>query len=159
MDRNKIFKELMLNREEKLYKIAFSYMKNESDSLDVVQDTLVKALIKFETIEEYKYFDTWIIKILINTCNDHLRKKREYLSYDGEIEIKSIEKDIDGTIDLFNMLDSLSMEERELLYYRYFEDMRVKDIAERLTIKEGTVKSRLSRIISKLRKDMRREEI
>ncbi len=157
MKKNEIFHELMLNREEKLYRIAFSYMQNESDSLDVVQDTLLKALIKFETLEEYSYFDTWIIRILINTCNDNLRKKREYLSYDEEIEIESIDKDIDDTIDLLKTLDSLEDGERELLYLRYFEDLRVKDIAERMEIKEGTIKSRLSRVLSKLRRELKED--
>ncbi|RVU53835.1 RNA polymerase sigma factor [Anaerosphaera multitolerans] len=157
MDKNEVFKELMLNREEKLYRIAFSYMKNEADSLDVVQDTLLKALMKFHTLNEYTYFDTWIIRILINTAKDHLRRRRENISYIDEVEVEAIEKDREGTLDLLNLLENLSDDERELLYHRYFEDLRVKEIAEKLSLKEGTVKSRLSRTISKLRREMRGE--
>ncbi|SHH64188.1 RNA polymerase sigma-70 factor, ECF subfamily [Anaerosphaera aminiphila DSM 21120] len=157
MEKNEIFRELMLNREDKLYRIAFSYMKNEADSLDVVQDTLLKALLKFDLLEDYTYFDTWVIRILINTCKDHLRKKREYISYEDEIEVESIETEKEETMDLINLLDKLPADERELLYCRYFEDLRVREIAEKLSLKEGTVKSKLSRILSKLRKKVKEE--
>lgn len=155
MEKNEIFRELMLNREDKLYRIAFSYMKNEADSLDVVQDTLLKALLKFDSLEDYTYFDTWVVRILINTCKDHLRKKREYISYEDEIEVESIETEKEETMDLINLLDKLPTDERELLYCRYFEDLRVREIADKLSLKEGTVKSKLSRILSKLRGEVK----
>lgn len=155
MEKNEIFRELMLNREDKLYRIAFSYMKNEADSLDVVQDTLLKALLKFDSLEDYTYFDTWVVRILINTCKDHLRKKREYISYEDEIEVESIETEKEETMDLINLLDKLPTDERELLYCRYFEYLRVREIADKLSLKEGTVKSKLSRILSKLRGEVK----
>lgn len=55
-------------------------------------------------------------------------------------------------IDLYRALDELEVEQRELIYLKYFEDYQNKQIAEQLQLPEGTVKSRLHTILKKMRK-------
>lgn len=54
--------------EADLYRMAFVYMKNEHDAVDVVQETILNAYEKINTLKEPAYFKTWLIKIVINIC-------------------------------------------------------------------------------------------
>lgn len=147
----KKFQKLMQKREDKLYKIAYSYMKNNEDVLDCVQDSIVKALENFDKLKNTEYFDTWLVRILINTCKDSLRKRHYTFSFDENIKSSYDEENDLEVIDLINSLKKLSDEERELIYLRYFENKKIADISEDIDIKQGTVKSRLSRILGKLK--------
>lgn len=147
----KLFQKLMKTREDKLYKIAYSYMKNKEDSLDCVQDALLKALENFHKLENEEYFDTWIIRILINTCKDNLRKRSNNYSYEDSIKTLYEDNNSIEVIDLISSLNKLEEQERELIYLRYFEDKKIYDISKQIQVKEGTVKSRLHRILGKLK--------
>lgn len=152
MNKNEVFKKLMQNREKDLYKIAYSYMKNENDAMDVVQDTLLKGLEKFDYLEKKEYFDTWIIRILINTCKDTLKKRKMNLTIDDQdFTLTLQEKDTEGVIDLIKTLDLLNDEERELINLKYFQNKKLSEISEIKGVKIGTVKSRLSRTLDKLK--------
>lgn len=155
MNKNEVFKKLMQNREKDLYKIAYSYMKNENDAMDVVQDTLLKGLEKFDYLEKKEYFDTWIIRILINTCKDTLKKRKMNLTIDDQdFTLTLQEKDTEGVIDLIKTLDLLNDEERELINLKYFQNKKLSEISEIKGVKIGTVKSRLSRTLDKLKENL-----
>lgn len=155
MNKNELFKKLMQNREKDLYKIAYSYMKNENDAMDVVQDTLLKGLEKFDYLEKKEYFDTWIIRILINTCKDTLKKRKMNLTIDDQDSTLILqEKDTEGVIDLIKTLDLLNDEERELINLKYFQNKKLSEISEIKGVKIGTVKSRLSRTLDKLKENL-----
>lgn len=148
------FQQLMQTREEKLYRIAFSYMGNKEDSLDCVQDTLVKAIENFDTLRRKEYFDTWVIRILINVCKDALRKRRNDRSYEEALKTECIETDRDEVIDLIRSLEKLSDQERELIHLRYFEDRKIIEISKEMHMKENTVKSKIHRALGKLREKL-----
>ena len=61
--------------EEILYRIAFTYLKNEQDTLDVMQELTYKALKKMHTVKQPEYARTWLVRVLINCCNDLLKRK------------------------------------------------------------------------------------
>lgn len=151
MDKNKIFENLIRNRESKLYKIAFSYVKNKDDAMDCLQETLLKGINSFDKLKNEEYFDTWIIRILINTCKDFLKSKKSELNYDDQIETSQISKELDETIDLINSIESLSDSEKEVIYLKYFKEYKYNEISNIINIKEGTIKSRINRALAKLR--------
>lgn len=154
MDKDKIFKRLMADREDKLYRIAFSYVRNEDDAMDCLQNSLIKALENFDSLKNQEYFNTWMVRILINECIDFLRNRNDDFSFDEKISKDYISDNYDETIDLLDSLSRMSEDERELLYLRYFEDLSYLEISKRQDIKLGTVKSRLSRSLAKLKKMM-----
>ncbi|WP_019133186.1 sigma-70 family RNA polymerase sigma factor [Peptoniphilus obesi] len=154
MDKDKVFKRLMADREDKLYRIAFSYVRNEDDAMDCLQNSLIKALENFDSLKNQEYFNTWMVRILINECIDFLRKRKDDFSFDEKISKDYISDNYDETIDLLDSLSRMSEDERELLYLRYFEDLSYLEISKRQAIKLGTVKSRLSRSLAKLKKMM-----
>lgn len=65
-----------------LYKVARSYLDSEADIADAIQDTIIVCYEKIDSLKERKYFKTWLIRILINKCNDILRKEKRECSYD-----------------------------------------------------------------------------
>ena len=65
-----------------MYKIAKSYLHNDHDIADVLQDTILACFENIHTLREAKYFKTWLIRILINQCKDFLQKNKNYCSLD-----------------------------------------------------------------------------
>ena len=140
---------------DKLYKIAFMYMKNEDDALDCVHDSIVKAIQGLDKLKEPRYFSTWIIRITINVCKDNLRKAQKISPRDtAEFEDKLActgNISIEENIDLYSALNNLKEDEKELIAMRYMDDMSTRDIAQVTEAPLGTVRSKLSRTIKKLR--------
>ncbi|MFY0518759.1 sigma-70 family RNA polymerase sigma factor [Lysinibacillus sp. UGB7] len=132
--------------EDILYRMAFTYLKNEQDALDVMQDLVYKALKKMHTVKQHEYARTWLVRVLINCCKDHLRKRQptvpieEYHLFEGAIYS-----------DMERLLEHLSLSEQQLVYMKYFQQLKNKEIAELNQIPEGTVKSKLHHILKKLR--------
>ncbi len=148
------FYELLEPIKDRLYRTAFMYTGNEYDALDCVHDSIVKAIQSIDKLKKPQYFNTWITRITINTCKDHLRKTKNITTYDTAIiEDKLIysNSNIEENVDLHRALDSLNENEKELIAMRYINDMKVKDIAETTHAPSGTVKSRISRTLKKLR--------
>lgn len=76
------FYKLLEPIKDKLYRTAFMYMKNEYDALDCVHDSIVKAIQSIDKLREHRYFNTWIIRITINTCKDNLKKAKNACPHD-----------------------------------------------------------------------------
>lgn len=145
---------LSLAEENKLsiYRVARGILKNEEDVKDAAQNTLIKAFENLHTLKKEKYFKTWLIKILINECNEIMRRNKKYVSLD-ENRDDMYEKHTDSyeNIDLTQAINQLSEELRITITLFYFDDLSVKNIADILDISQGTVKSRLSSARAKLR--------
>lgn len=69
---------------QSLYKVAWTYLKNDEDVADAIQDTILSSYEKINSLKKDKYFKTWLIRILINKCNDILRKRNVFLK-EGEV--------------------------------------------------------------------------
>lgn len=104
------FEYLINTFKENLYRTAYSYVKNEEDALDVLQETIYKAYISIEKLKEPKYFKTWITRILINNALDVIKKEKRII----EIE-KAVKKDanyhenqkLEERLDIINYVDKL----------------------------------------------------
>lgn len=154
------FYKLLEPIKDRLYRTAFMYMKNEDDALDCVHDSIVKAIQSIDSLREPQYFNTWITRITINTCKDNLRKSKNTISQDtAEFEgiLAHNDGDIEENIDLHRALDNLKDDEKELIAMRYMEDMSIKDIAKTVHSPMGTVSSKISRTIKKVRAYMEGE--
>jgi RNA polymerase sigma-70 factor (ECF subfamily) len=149
----KAFSKLVEIEQSKLYKTAFLYTKNKEDALDIVQETIYKALISIKNLKEAKYFSTWITKILINCSLDFIKKKKKVVMIEsGEIEkIPYKEVEIDHRIDLYHAIDSLNERYKTIIILRFYQDQTITQIADLLELPEGTVKSSLHRAIQELK--------
>ena len=150
---NKAFIELLQNEKVKLYKMAYIYMKNENDALDVVQETVTKAYANIHTVKEEQYFATWLMKILINTALETLRKNQKVILMNDHSEQGSTFNS-DEKMDLLNAIEQLDEKYKTVILLKYFRDLSIKDIAKLLECPEGTVKTNVHRGIQELKKSL-----
>ena len=154
------FSTLVEDVKIKLYKTGISILKNDDDTCDAIQETLIKAYRSINTLKNNEYFATWIIRILINQSYDIIRKNNKVVAINEKIEIK---EDLyyerykeESTLDtVLNMIDK-DLKLVTVLYY--YDDFSVSEIAEFLNIPEGTVKSKLSRAREKIYDILKKEE-
>lgn len=149
----KAFLRLVESEQTKLYKIAFLYTKNKEDALDIVQETIYKAIDSIKSLKKSQYFSTWITKILINTALDFIKKRKNVVLFETENVERVLDKELilDERIDLYRAIDLLNERYKTFIILRYFKDLTISQIAELLEIPEGTVKSSLHRAIQMLR--------
>jgi len=122
-----------------------------------VQNTIVKAFINIKKLNNSKYFKTWIIRILINECNNIYKLKNEKIFEEyNEVNISAISKDyindLIENIDFFELMKNLNLEERTIITLFYSEDLPIKEISKILEIPKSTVTTKLSRARNKLKK-------
>ncbi|MEK5205659.1 sigma-70 family RNA polymerase sigma factor [Psychrobacillus sp. FSL H8-0510] len=144
------FLALIHSYEEALYRTAISYLKNEGDALEALQEVTYRAFIGIKTVREPAYFKTWLIRIMMNYCQDILKKSKWEVPDDRIFYIQGIREDY-NFFEVEEALLSLSDYERELLHLKYFEDVKIKDIAVMWDTPEGTIKTRLHKALRKLR--------
>lgn len=140
-----------------MYKVAKTRLSSEEDIGDAIQETILSAYKSICVLKNTSYFKTWLIKILINKCNDIISKNKKviyvedyYESIENEdlLEAKvSIEENI-----VFNeTLNSLDESYKTVIVLYYVSGFNTREISEILKEKEGTIKSRLSRARQKLK--------
>ncbi|QUF83753.1 sigma-70 family RNA polymerase sigma factor [Clostridium butyricum] len=154
LKRKKVEKYIIENREY-YYRLAYSYVKNEADSLDVIQESIIKALISIESLKEIEKVKSWFYKIVIRTSIDYIRKNKKY---NDMIDISEIinngKSDQYKNLDLYKALDELDETYKTIIILRYFEDMKINDIADILDENPNTVKTRLYAGLKKLKIDI-----
>ena len=89
------FCRLMDEQVQCMYKVAFSYLKNDEDAADAIQDTILSCYENLKSLKQNKYFKTWMIRILINKCKDILQRKKQ--SGEFSERWKKIRKNIQKT--------------------------------------------------------------
>ncbi|QED46646.1 sigma-70 family RNA polymerase sigma factor [Cytobacillus dafuensis] len=156
---HKAFQELMEEEKIKLYKMAYVYMKNEADTLEVFQETVYKAFISIKDLKDERYFSTWLTRILINTAFDLLNKKKRVIPMEREVLESKINPYLpsEDHSDLMQAITELDEKYKTVLILRFYKDYTVKQIAEFLDCPDGTVKTNIHRGISLLREKMKED--
>lgn len=144
------FLEIIHLYKEMLYRTAFAFLKNEHDAIEAVQEVTVRAYKKIHTVRQPAYLKTWFIRIMMNYCQDQLRKNKRYTSSEG---MQELGRNANFTfLEIEEALAVLPEKEQRLIHLMYFQDIKIKDIAVIENIPEGTVKSRLHKTLRTLRK-------
>lgn len=161
---DKAFAELMSLNKEKLYRIAFAFLKNEQNSLDAVGETVYKAYMNIDKLKVPEYFNTWLIRILINCCKNILKlnSKIVYIDEYSKLDetnnfISETEFKIADNIDLYKAVDKLSEKFKSIIILKYLDDMTIAEISRVLDFPEGTVKVYLRRALKLLKIELREE--
>ena len=162
------FEKLVVKYNRYVYNIAFRMMGNEEDAKDMSQEALIKA---FRAISQFKMesnFSTWLYRITINACKDELRKRKEHvLSYDAELadegSLKDVIKDeaanpiliyekLELKASIETALNALSDDNKSVVVLKDLLGYSYEEIGDILQIPIGTVRSRLNRSRSALKK-------
>jgi RNA polymerase sigma-70 factor (ECF subfamily) len=147
----------VVENREKLYRIAYSYVKNADDAMDIIQEAIIKAYTSLNTLKNPDYFKTWFYRILINTSLDFVRRQNKIISMDEDtLSFHDDESfnDIYEDIDLKKALDEMPGDLRSIILLRFFEDMKIEEIAEIVGENVNTVKTRLYKSLRMLRRKM-----
>lgn len=149
--------EFIENNQEKFYRVAYAYVKHQEDALDIVHDTIVKALQKHHTLREPKYMRMWFYRILINESISFLRKNKKVLSFEEltDSQIPATEGSESGEyLDLYDALDRLPIKLKTVILLRFFEDMKIEEVAKITKSNLSTTKSRIYKALKLLKADM-----
>ncbi len=157
--REKGIEEYLNKNKEKLFKIAYMYLKNKDDALDVIHESILKAYKNIEGLRKLENIDKWFIRILINTSIDYIRKSSRTLlveDKDMEVLINKSKNEEDG----FNLLiENLNEELRLIIVLKYFHGYKIREISEILNLKESQVKNKIHKALNLLRKEIEEEEL
>ena len=145
------FALIFLDMQNKLYRIAYSRLKSESDTQDAIQNTIVSVYENIGNLKNFSSFEAWTTRILINECNKiHADKKRVLLDEDNILEFNSYEDDHNDLI--FNdLIKNLNTKEQLVLTLYYKNSLDINEISDKLDIPGNTIKSILHRSRNKLK--------
>ena len=153
MSKRKLVEEFIKGNIDNAYRFAFTYMKNQQDAEDVVSESIVKALKAADKIKDTGKIKQWFFAIVSNTAITNIKKSQKVVPL-YSMENDSACEDSYNISNINELIEKLPKEYTEIIVLRYFEDMKIKDIAEVLGINENTVKTRLYRALKLLKEDM-----
>ena len=155
-----VIEQIILENYNSYYRLAISYVHNEADAADIVQNGAYRAICKAESIRNIEYAKTWVYRIMLNEIFRHF-KQDQPAALDESITVPSVQftEEISESLDLKKALDALPAKDKAVIELRYFEDCKLEEIAEILEENISTVKSRLYRSIQKLRLQLKDDDL
>ena len=145
---------------DRLLRSAFALCGNETDAQDIVQDTFLQAIRSVHRFRGHSTVYTWLHAILLNLTR-HYHRDRKRIVYDDALAGREVSlpdenpSQLDAAIASSALLEALrkiSWAHREVIILRYYENMKINEIARHLCISKGTVKSRFHYAIGEMQK-------
>ena len=167
------FEELVYRYDRSVLSIALKYANNEDDAKDLYQEVFIRVYRGINNFRFQSEFSTWLFRITTNVCLTYKSKSKEHLkvSIDKDLDEENgftsgIELVYDGSTpeeissgsELGEMVnaavESLSPKQKITFILKHYEGYKIREIAEMLNCKEGTVKKYLFDAIRNLRKKL-----
>jgi RNA polymerase sigma-70 factor (ECF subfamily) len=153
----------------KVFNVAYKFVGKHDEAEDLTQDIFFKIFKSLDTFDRRANFQTWLISVSRNLCIDHyrsVRKERETIDRDVDAsELSPTSKEI-GAIALLEQRDRVSLLRQALaelpealktaVLMRDIQEMSYQEIAKKLRLPEGTVKSRINRGRTELARQVRK---
>ena len=150
------FGVLVRQYQRRAYAVAYSVVGNREDSLELAQESFVRAYRAIDRFDPTKPFYPWLYRIVKNTCFNHLKKKKRRAEtsldklmaagYDAQdssrnpqdmAELGDLKRAVHAAMEL------LTADQQEIIRLRHFLELSYSEIAACLDIPQGTVMSRL----------------
>ncbi|GAA0493615.1 sigma-70 family RNA polymerase sigma factor [Salinibacillus aidingensis] len=150
--------KLIMDQKEDYYKIAYSYMGNQHDALDAMEDMIVKLYEKIDQLKKHDSFYSWSKKILVHCCYSIYRSRSKVVLVDEWQDQMSTSghsrehNQVDKNMDIHQWLSMINPRQAEAIKLRYFQDLDYQSIANMTNTSLGTVKSRIFNGLKKLHK-------
>jgi len=168
------FEELVYRYDRNVLSITIKYANNEDDAKDLYQEVFIRVYRGLKNFRFQSEFSTWLFRITTNVCLTYKSKSKEHLKvsidkdFDDEENEFSLTKELvyDGSspeeissgTDIGEMIkaavDSLSSQQKMTFVLKHYEGYKIREIAEMLNCKEGTVKKYLFDAIKNLKKKL-----
>jgi RNA polymerase sigma-70 factor, ECF subfamily len=167
------FEQLVRQHQHRVFGLVARILHRQDDVEDIAQQVFLKVYLSLNRFDQRAAFSTWLYKIAVNECWDHLRKKKVrpllYESDSSEEQVSRLDgiatagRSVDGLDEraeakdtLARILDILPPQDRELLLLKEVEGFSVQELAEILGLNVNTVKVRLFRARAKIIETQRR---
>lgn len=148
------FRDLFEAHKDRVYTIAFHYSGDEAMARDVTQQVFLKLFTSINQFHEDSQFTTWLYRIVANTCTDEHRKRRRFVPFSPEIEVRTMvgkgsqeeayhRREVAASVR--GAIAELTPKLRLPILLKYVEGLSYDEIAESLGLSIGTVSSRLNR--------------
>jgi RNA polymerase sigma-70 factor (ECF subfamily) len=149
------FEAIAIAKLDESYRLAALILSDPVEAEDATHDAFVLAFRHSSTLRDPDRFDAWFGRILLNVCRDRLRRRRRRVVVDLSPDLRDSGADLDEPVAnreaMGRAFTRLSPEHRIVIVLRYYLDLTVDQIAERVGVPAGTVKSRLHHAIGELR--------
>jgi RNA polymerase sigma-70 factor (ECF subfamily) len=152
---------LVLAHQEAVFRLSYLLLGDPDDAEDVAQETFLRAWNHLGRFDPTRPLRPWLLSIAANLASNRRRSAGRYLAALTRA-FRSEPASSTGTEEksaqhmeareLWRAVQSLSTPDQQVIYLRYFLDLPVTETAQVLRVAEGTVKSRLSRALDRLRK-------
>jgi RNA polymerase sigma-70 factor, ECF subfamily len=125
---------------------------DKDQAKDCISETIVKVYKHRKKVKQPEFFQTWIIRILINECKDELKRTQRYIALPDDFDIiEPIKEDYSFVKDT---MEKLPFELKQIIVLKFYNQLTFKEISITLTIPESTIKSRYSLALKKMRVEM-----
>jgi RNA polymerase sigma-70 factor (ECF subfamily) len=156
---------LVLAHQQAVFRLAYLLLGDPDDAEDIAQETFLRAWNYLKRFDQTRSLRPWLLSIAANLARNRRRSAGRYLAaltriFRNEPGSASIEENSAQHLeadDLWRAVQNLNLPDQQIVYLRYFLDLSVAETAEVLQVAEGTVKSRLSRALEKLRAIIKQE--
>lgn len=147
-----VFQQLILDYGNELLRMSYLYLHDVQLAEDAVQETYLKVYKNWAAYRGDASVKTWITRIAINECINIRRKKwfQEILVWDS-LELEASDNEYASDDQVIEAIHQLKPKLREVVIMFYYQEMKIKEIAVCLQIKESTVSVRLNRARAQLK--------
>lgn len=160
---NKSFDKLYKLTEKEIWFTCISFLKNETNAQDIMQETYITAFLKIQTLDKTAQFRSWLNRIAVNKCKDYLKGKGEIQLNDEILENEVVQDELTIPEEYITnqskrecilslMQEALTDVQYQTVIMYYFNEMSVSEIAEFFECSKGTVLSRLNYSRAKMKK-------
>ncbi len=143
---------------KRAYYIALGFVRNPQDALDISQEAFIKAFRRIKSFDVERPFFPWFYKLMKNFCLDHLKRRsriQEVPLEEGRV-LKEEHEDREMKEVLWKGIESLPVEQREVIILRYFQQLSYQEISEVMEKPVGTVMSSLFYAKKKLKETIKK---
>jgi RNA polymerase sigma-70 factor (ECF subfamily) len=168
------FEQIMQRYQKKVYRVLLLMLKNPEDADNLTQECFLRAYMSMRSFRGECSVQTWLLRIAVNLVRDDARNRRagfwkRLLRLDDQDAVPaeqepacagaSAERGMIAQQQLaavWHAVDKLSMRQKEVFILRFAEEMELKEIADVLNLRTGTVKAQLFRAVTSVREQVRR---
>jgi RNA polymerase sigma-70 factor (ECF subfamily) len=156
--REEAFRRLAERHLAASYRLAQAILHDASEAEDATHDAFVTAWRNWGSLRDPARFEPWFDRILVNTCRNRLRRTRRWQVKDISPTVSADRGDpapaVNDRYAVGEALRRLDADHRVVIALRFYRDLSVDEIARRLAIRPGTVKSRLHYALRRLHADL-----
>lgn len=160
---NQAFEQIILPLKDKLFRFAFSYLKNEDDAKDVVQDVMIKTWEDVKDLTAIRNIEAWCMTLVKNRSLDKLKRKgRNHLQIVDQHQLRMVDADPlqqtvtnEKMLQIKEIISLLPEKQRDVINLRDVEGYSYQEIAEIMEIELNNVKVLLHRARMQVRNSIK----